>query len=103
MVKEAVYQPVAPDAPAGAVLQLQVGGGDLPALVFAADEVEGGYAHVVEIDGLLDSPEPAPDSPPEMSKSIGWMVIPGRWDGTMNQPRFSWRLASGSVTVIVHI
>ena len=39
VLEQPVNQPVAPDAPAGAVLQLQVGGGDLPALVFAADQV----------------------------------------------------------------
>ena len=54
MVKEAVDQPVAADAAAGAVFQLQVGGGDLPTLIFAADQVKGGDADVVEIYRLLD-------------------------------------------------
>ena len=37
------------------MLELEVRGGDLPALVLAADEVEGGDADVVEVHGLLDA------------------------------------------------
>ena len=55
MLEQPVDQPVAPDAPAGAVLQLQMGGGDFPALIFAADEVESGNAHLIEKDGVLDA------------------------------------------------
>ena len=53
--EQPVDQPVAADAPAGAVFQFQVGGGDLPAFIFFANQVEGGDADVVEVDRLLDA------------------------------------------------
>ena len=55
VIEDAVNDPVAPDASAGAMLQLQVGSSNLPALVLAADEVPRRHAHVVEIDDVLDA------------------------------------------------
>src|SRR6267142_662218 len=51
--EQPVPHAVAPDATAGAVLQLEVGAGRLPAVVLAADEREGGHAHLVEEHGVL--------------------------------------------------
>ena len=57
-------QRLRPMRPPRAVLELEVGAGDLPAVVLAADEVRGGHAHVVEVDGVLDGlPTPSPPSP----------------------------------------
>src|SRR5262249_36246950 len=46
---------VPPDAPTRAVFQLEVRAGHLPPVVLAADEREGGDAHVVEEHGVLDA------------------------------------------------
>src|SRR5262249_10274340 len=46
-------QAVVADAAARAVLQLEGRRGDLPAIVFAADELRGRYADVVEVDRVL--------------------------------------------------
>src|SRR5438093_3616305 len=54
VAEQTVPHPVAADPAAAAVLELEVRGGDLPALVLAADQCEGGHAHVVEEDRLLD-------------------------------------------------
>ena len=55
VVKNAIHNPVAPDFAAGAMLQLQVRGRHLPALVFAPNEVPGRHAHIVKIDNVLDA------------------------------------------------
>src|SRR5207244_10389686 len=55
VAEQAVPRPVAADPAAAAVLELEVGGGDLPALVLAADQRERGHADVVEEDRLLDA------------------------------------------------
>ena len=55
VVEDAVNNPVAPNLAPAPVFQFQVGGGDFPALVFAADEVAGRHANVVKIDDVLDA------------------------------------------------
>src|SRR3989449_1709862 len=53
VAQQPVPHAVAADAAAGAVLQLEMGAGRLPALVLAADQTERGHTHLVEEHRVL--------------------------------------------------
>ena len=100
--QQAVPHAVAADAAAGAVLQLQVRAGRLPAVVLAADQANAG-TRTLSKNTVFFCTGSVPPSPPVPSSSIGDTVMPGRLASIMNQERFSWRLPPGLVHAIIQM